>query len=246
MNFLKNFLKLIFLFFITYNCLNNFSVNSSFAQSRSNNMLNSKQQNLVPIAAFTAIGDIGKLQSALKDGLDSGLTINEIKEAMIHSYAYAGFPRALNGLNTLMNVLKERKAVGISDPIGRDASPISTNQSMLEMGKEIQTKLAGHPVTGAVFDFAPVINQFLQSHLFGDLFTRDVLDYSTREVITISILATLPGLNDQLQAHYNLGINSGLTVDQLKNIIVVLQNKVGKDIGANAQLILEKTLNQRK
>ena len=61
MNFLKNCLKLIFLFFITYNCLNSFSVNSSFAQSRSNNMLNSKQQNLVSIAAFTAIGDIGKL-----------------------------------------------------------------------------------------------------------------------------------------------------------------------------------------
>ncbi|WP_335978093.1 cupin domain-containing protein, partial [Acinetobacter calcoaceticus] len=43
-------------------------------------VLNQKQLSLIPIAAFTARGDIEKLKPALVSGLNSGLTVNEIKE----------------------------------------------------------------------------------------------------------------------------------------------------------------------
>ena len=43
------------------------------------------------------------------------MTINEAKEIMLHLYAYCGFPRCLNGLNTLIRVLEERRAVGTQD-----------------------------------------------------------------------------------------------------------------------------------
>jgi 4-carboxymuconolactone decarboxylase len=59
--------------------------------------LNAKQQSIIPIAAFTAIGDLAKLRTALHDGLDAGLTMNEIKEILVHLYAYTGFPRSLRG-----------------------------------------------------------------------------------------------------------------------------------------------------
>lgn len=45
-----------------------------------------------------------KLQPALNDGLDSGMTVNEIKEILVQMYAYAGFPRSLNGISTFMKV----------------------------------------------------------------------------------------------------------------------------------------------
>lgn len=60
-----------------------------------------RQQNIVPIAAFTAGGELDRLVPALNKGLDEGLSINEIKEVMVHLYAYTGFPRSLNALNTL-------------------------------------------------------------------------------------------------------------------------------------------------
>lgn len=42
--------------------------------------MNTRQKEIVTIAAFTANGDLQKLKTALNEGLDAGLTINEIKE----------------------------------------------------------------------------------------------------------------------------------------------------------------------
>jgi 4-carboxymuconolactone decarboxylase len=49
--------------------------------------LSEKQQAIVPIAAFTANGDLESLKTAVRSGLDAGLTINEIKELQMYLYA---------------------------------------------------------------------------------------------------------------------------------------------------------------
>ena len=72
--------------------------------------LNPKQLGLITIAAYTTKGDLVKLKTGINSGLDAGLTVNEIKEALVHLYAYCGFPRSIRGLQTLMVVLDERKA----------------------------------------------------------------------------------------------------------------------------------------
>ncbi|MGD8588425.1 MAG: carboxymuconolactone decarboxylase family protein [Chromatiales bacterium] len=46
--------------------------------------LSAKQQGIIPIAAFTANGDLASLQVAIRAGLDAGLSVNEIKEIQIH------------------------------------------------------------------------------------------------------------------------------------------------------------------
>jgi hypothetical protein len=81
--------------------------------------------------------------TALTGTRDGKIIENEIKEIQIHLYAYAGFPRALNGLATLMAVLDARKAKGIKDEVGKAASPLPTDKSSLERGKEVQTQLSG-------------------------------------------------------------------------------------------------------
>jgi alkylhydroperoxidase/carboxymuconolactone decarboxylase family protein YurZ len=40
--------------------------------------LSAKQHSIIPIAAFTANGDLEKLRTALHAGLDAGLTVNEL------------------------------------------------------------------------------------------------------------------------------------------------------------------------
>ena len=68
----------------------------------SDQTLSSKQQAIAPIAAATAIGDMPRLNAALNEGLDAGLSVSEAKEILIQLYAYAGFPRSLNALGELM------------------------------------------------------------------------------------------------------------------------------------------------
>jgi 4-carboxymuconolactone decarboxylase len=160
-------------------------------------------------------------------------------------YAYAGFPRSLNGIDNFMGVLEERKQKGIKDEPGKEPSPLPANQSSIERGTEIQTRLVGRPVTGAIYTFAPAIDQFLKGHLFGDIFGRDNLDFQGREIATISALANMQGVNSQLQSHFNVGFNVGLTEAQMRSLISVLEAKVGKKEADNANEILNKVLGSR-
>jgi len=217
----------------------------SEAQTVKNEGLNAKQGKTVTIAAFTANGDLYKLKAALNEGLDAGLTVNEIKEVLVQMYAYAGFPRSLNGIGTFMSVMEERQKKGINDELGREASPLPPNKSRLELGTEIQTRLIGAPAGGAIYTFAPAIDAFLKDHLFGNIFGRDNLDFQSREIATISALASMEGVNPQLQAHFNIGFNTGLTEAQMKSLISVLAAKVGKEEADNAHEILGKVLSTR-
>lgn len=208
--------------------------------------LDAKQQSIVAIAAFTANGDLAGLSTALTEGLNAGLTVNEIKEVIVQLYAYAGFPRSLNALTTFMQVLKERKEKGINDVEGKTSSPLPANKSKLEFGTEIQTRLVGRPVKGEIYEFAPAIDQFLKEHLFGDIFGRDVLDFKTREIATISALASLGGAENQLRSHFNVGMHNGLTKEQLTSIVSIIQNKVGLEKGKNASEVLQALINPDK
>lgn len=200
--------------------------------------LSLQQQGIVPIAAFAAIGDMPALHQALKQGLDKRLTINEIKEILVQVYAYAGFPRSLNALNALMSVLQERKAAHIQDQVGRSNTPLSSDYQALRQGGQTQEKLVGHPVTGPLFDFAPDIGEYLKSHLFGDIFARDVLNWQDREIATVAMLAAMSGTEGQLKAHVQIARHNGITVDQLQMIQMILKQQVSVEASKKLAHIL--------
>ncbi len=60
-------------------------VTLSEAQTMKDEGLTDRQKSIVPIASFTASGDMQKLKTALNEGLDAGLTVNEIKEILDRS-----------------------------------------------------------------------------------------------------------------------------------------------------------------
>ncbi|HEX6431422.1 MAG TPA: carboxymuconolactone decarboxylase family protein [Niastella sp.] len=203
-----------------------------------------REQQIVIISAFTAKGDQVALRKALSDGLDAGLHINEIKEMLVQLYAYTGFPRSLNALNTFMAVCKERKQKEINDVLGKAPNPVPTNRSKLELGTELQTKLIGTPVKGEVYEFAPAIDQFLKEHLFWDIFGRDNLNFKTREMVTISALASLGGVENQLRSHFNVGMHNGLSAAQLNELVSIIETKVNARDGRIANDVLQTLLNK--
>jgi 4-carboxymuconolactone decarboxylase len=217
--------KLVLLFFLT---IISIKMNAQNIESQS---LNAQQQSIVNIAALTAVGNIPSLKTHLNVGLDAGLTVNEIKEVLVQMYAYCGFPRSLNGINTFMTVVEERKAKGIHDVEGKEASPITDSESKYETGKQTLQKLTGveekGPKTGANA-FTPIIDTFLKEHLFADIFSRDVLTYQQRELATISVLSALDGVAPQLQFHLGVGLNIGLTESQLNQLFSIIQAQIGE------------------
>ncbi len=206
-------------------------------------LLTQQQQAIIPIAAFAAVGDLHHLNNALNHGLDVGLTINEIKEILTQVYAYAGFPRSINALGIFMSILEERQQKGLNDKEGpAPSAPIPMGNELLLLGTANQTKLAGEPVSGKLFDFAPAIDNYLKTHLFGDIFARDNLSWQDREIATIAMLAVINGAEPQLKAHINIGMNIKLTENQLRTLIDVLAKQVSIESADRTQAALSQIL----
>lgn len=205
--------------------------------------LSARQQAIPLMAAFMATSNMEKLDGALNQGLDAGLTVNEAKEILVQLYAYTGFPRSLNALSALMKVTEARKQRGIKDEIGKEPQqPVPVGDALRQLGTDNQTKISGAPVQGPLFDFAPVINQFLQSHLFGDIFARDNLDWQSRELATVGALAATPGVEAQLLSHTRASLRVGITRGQLQQLAELLRANGEAQAADRAEAALQATL----
>ncbi len=218
-----------------------------FAQAKtdSTRLLSSKERSIVVISAYAAQGNMPKLHTALSDGLNAGLTISEVKEMLVQLYAYAGFPRSLNALDNLMQLLEERKKKGIQDVAGAAPLPYPAGKTMLQAGTDNQTKLIGRKIAGGIYEFAPVIDRFLKEHLFGAIFGRNNLDWRTREIVTISALAVIGGVEIQLRSHYGAGMHNGLSAIQLSELVTIIETDVNRQRGFVARQVLQSVTDQK-
>lgn len=201
------------------------------------------QRMIAPIAAFAAAGDMTHLDDALDLGLDAGLSVSDAREILVQLYAYAGFPRSLNALGQLMKTLETRRARGIDDAPGRAPErEIPTGAALLAAGTANQTKLVGGPVQGPLFEFAPAIDRYLKTHLFGDIFERDNFDWASRELATVGMLAALTGVESQLQAHIRISLNVGLSASQLRDLAQELSEAGDPAAGSRVLAALDRQL----
>ena len=94
--------------------------------------------------------------------------------------------------------------------------------------------------------FTPTIEVFLKEHLFADLFSRDVLDYRSRQLATVGVLSNLPGTNAQLRSHIDITLIQGVTEEQMRHLFTVIGAYLGKERGDNALAVLQEVVNSRK
>ncbi len=214
-----------------------------------NDMLDKREEKIITISALTAKGDLERLKPELVAGLEAGLTVNEIKEVLVHLYAYCGFPRSIRGLQTFMTLLDERKTNGINDNPGREASPINEEGSKYERGKKILGELTDMPQPDTLSGysaFAPTIDTFLKEHLFADIFERDVLNYAQRELVTISVISAIGDAEPMLKSHLTISLNVGLTPGQLQEFVAVIKSTIGTKEASDAQKVLNEVLKSKK
>jgi alkylhydroperoxidase/carboxymuconolactone decarboxylase family protein YurZ len=212
------------------------------------NVLSQKEKSIIIIAAETAKGDLANLKIALSNGLDTGLTVNEIKEILVHTYAYCGFPRSIRGLQTFMEVMNDRKTKGIVDPVGKEASLVKEDRNKYERGKQILATLTQTPAPEKLVGyaaFAPIIDTFLKEHLFAAIFERDVLTYRQREWVTLSVISAIGDAEPMLKGHLSIALNLGVSPKELEEFIEVIQPTIGKYKSNSAELIINEVLKSK-
>ncbi len=214
----------------------------------SNRKLSMKEKSIITIASLTAKGDLKKLKTELNIGLEAGLSVNEIKEILVHTYAYCGFPRSIRGLQTFMEVINDRKAKGSIDAPGKEASPIKEDGNKYQRGKKILEQLTKTPQSNTLTGysaFAPAIDTFLKEHLFADIFERDILTYAQRELVTISVISTIGDAEPMLKGHLSISLNVGILPEQLKEFIGVIEPIIGTKKTKAAKAVLTEVLKSK-
>lgn len=214
-------------------------------QQASKDTLSIKEVAFVRISATAAAGNLTQLETEIAQGLDSGLTINQIKESLIQLYAYAGFPRSLRALQTMIIVLENRNKNGIIDVEGPDATAIVSTESKYNKGKnnlEILTGISEDGPKKGYAQFAPTIEIFLKEHLFASIFDRDVLTFAERELITISILASMTAVEPMLKSHLTICLHNGFTIAQLEDFVQQIKQVAGLEASISTQKILKEIL----
>jgi 4-carboxymuconolactone decarboxylase len=86
----------------------------------------------------------------------------------------------------------------------------------------------------------------LKEHLFADIFSRDVLTFQQRELVTVSALAAMSGVAPQLQAHIGMAMNTGLTEAQFSETFRIIGQVVNKTQEGIANETLGKVIAAKK
>lgn len=168
--------------------------------------LTERQKGLAACACLMAQGEMTRLEPAVRQALDNGVTINELKEAFSQLYAYTGFPRSLNALGVLSKVLEERQPQWQQGKPWTRPAAWDNAREAYELGVLNQTQLSGQPFD---YTFCPQDDYYLKSHLFGDIFAGDQLTKADREIVTVAALSGLEGVDPQLAAHKRGAVNMG-------------------------------------
>ena len=88
--------------------LSDYIVSFAFGDIYSRTSLTQQEQTLVTISTLVALGTERQLKLHINVGFNVGLTKDKIVGALIHCIPYVGFPRVLNGLTLVGEVMAER------------------------------------------------------------------------------------------------------------------------------------------
>jgi 4-carboxymuconolactone decarboxylase len=228
--------------------LGKFIIEYAFGDIYTREGLDLKSKEIAVVAALTAMGTAQpQLKVHINGALNTGSSISEVKEVILQMAVYSGFPSCINGMNALKEVLKERQEHGKIDEIGKIATD-TTHSDRLKLGEqELSTldSLQADKLRNAYNAFSPELVKLVLEFGYADNFSRDSLDKKYRQIATIAALTALGNAQPQLRFHINAGLNIGLTVENIKEIILLMSVYAGFPSAINGTNILKEVVNER-
>lgn len=228
--------------------LGNYIIEYAFGDVYTRKGINLKSKEIAVVAALTAMGNAQpQLKVHINGALNTGSSINEIKEVILQMSIYSGFPNCINGMNALKEVLNERHAKGFTDKIGSPATEIKeTNR--LKIGEEELSKLDSLQVNKlkeTYNNFSPELVKLALEFGYGDIYSRDNLSKQHRQIATIAALTAMGNAQVQLKFHINAGMNIGLTKENIEDIMLLMTIYSGFPSAINGINCLKEVVNER-
>ena len=113
------------------------------------------------------------------------------------------------------------------------------SENRLEAGKKTFKRVTGdveEKFLDNLKEVAPDFADYLMEFPFGAIYRRSGLDIKTREIITLSSLATQGNAAIELKAHIKLALNAGIAREQIIELFMQISVYAGFPAAANAML----------
>jgi 4-carboxymuconolactone decarboxylase len=94
--------------------ISKYAIDEAFGEIWARPGLDRKSRSLITMAVMVALRQPHEYAIHMNIGLNNGLTVDEIEEALIQTLPYVGYPTVSTALNAALDVIKER---------GLDGSP---------------------------------------------------------------------------------------------------------------------------
>lgn len=72
--------------------------------------LDPKTRSMITVAMLVALGKRQELEGHVRGALNNGVTVEELKEMLLHSAIYCGFPAAIEGFRAAKTVIDQVQA----------------------------------------------------------------------------------------------------------------------------------------
>ncbi len=172
---------------------------------------------VVTLAALIARNQTIEMPRYLAMALENGVKPREVSEMITHLAYYSGWANAMSAVAVAKEVFAQRG-------IGPDQLPAASGPllPLNEAAEADRAERVGEQF-GAVF---PGVVQYTTDVLFRDLWLRPDLAPRDRSLVTISALVA-NGQVAQLTGHIPIGMNNGLTQEEIAEAVTHLAFYVG-------------------
>ena len=94
-------------------------------------------------------------------------------------------------------------------------------------------------------EVSPELNRYRKEFAFGDVHSREGLSMRDHELVILSGLCALGYAAEELRSHINLGLNAGLTRQEILEIFIQLAVYAGFPAAVNATFIAKEVFDDR-
>lgn len=163
------------------------------------------------------------------DGVpDGGSQLERLREAILQTYLFAGFPRTLEALFAFHDALTSHApqlARALRDEPFESASGSMRNERWIARGTDLCRRVYGPNFAKLVErsrQLSPDLSQWMLLEGYGKVLSRDLLDERTRECVIVASLVPMR-VPRQLHSHLQGALNVGVAAETIAGVLDLVE-----------------------
>lgn len=186
--------------------------------------LSRRDRSLVVITILATLNQLNQLKSHVQGAINHGLARSEVEEVFVQLAAYAGFPRAIDAMNTAQVAMAEQLGVDALEPSPPAARVDDDARS--SAARETMARITENQPPGGIGVSMGSFGATAGRWAFGEVWARPELSRRDRSLVVCTTLTT-QHRPTELRVHLQAALNHGVTLRELEELMITVIGYVG-------------------